>query len=170
MRLTISFGLHLRPSSFGVLSAFSDADWAGCPDDRRSTGGHAVFLGPNLIAWSARKQATVSRSSTEAEYKAVANATAELIWIESLLRELGISQSHPPVLWCDNIVLRFFRQTRCFMHEPNTLRLTIILKGNMVHRSYYRSSLSPQRINLPTSSPSLYLLPCSRSVGAISTS
>ena len=83
--LTVSFGLHLRLISSGVLSAFSDADWAGCPYDRGSTRGHAVFLGPNLIAWSAHKQATVSHSSREAEYKSVANATAELIWIESLL-------------------------------------------------------------------------------------
>jgi histone deacetylase 1/2 len=101
---TLSHGLLLRPSStLPLLSAFSDADWAGDPDDRRSTGGFAIFYGGNLISWSARKQATVSRSSTESEYKSLANATAELIWVQALLGELGVIQRRPPVLWCDNI-------------------------------------------------------------------
>jgi hypothetical protein len=64
-----------------MVSAFSDTDWAGYVDDRRSTGGFAVFLGSNLISWTARKQATVSPSSTEAEYKALAHATAEMMWV-----------------------------------------------------------------------------------------
>jgi histone deacetylase 1/2 len=100
VHLTASHGLHLRAASSSLLSAFSDADWAGSSDDRRSTGRYAIFYGPNLIAWSSRKHATVSRSSTESEYKALANTTAELIWVQS---ELGIIQHRPPVLWCDNI-------------------------------------------------------------------
>jgi hypothetical protein len=85
IRLTVSYGLHLRPNPSGVLSAYSDADWAGSPDDRRSMGGYAMFFGSNLIAWSAQKQATVSRSSTEAEYKVVGDATIEIIGAQSLL-------------------------------------------------------------------------------------
>jgi hypothetical protein len=61
------------------------------------------FLGANLISWSSRKQATVSRSSTEAEDKALANATTKLMWLQMLLKELKIP--HPPAarLWCDNL-------------------------------------------------------------------
>jgi histone deacetylase 1/2 len=99
----LSVGLTFQKTPSTLLSAFSDADWAGCIDDRRSTGGFAIFLGPNLISWSARKQATVSRSSTEAEYKALANATAELIWVEALLKELGVRLKKKPCLWCDNL-------------------------------------------------------------------
>ena len=100
---TIKLGLHIKKSESMLVSAFSDADWAGCVDDRRSTGGFAVFLGSNLVSWTARKQPSVSRSSTEAEYKALANATAELLWIQKLLIEIGIH--HPPRarLWCDNL-------------------------------------------------------------------
>jgi hypothetical protein len=55
------------------------------------------------VSWSSRKQSTVSRSSTESKYKAIADATADIIWIQVLLRELGILQDRPPTLWCDNL-------------------------------------------------------------------
>jgi hypothetical protein len=86
-----------------LVSAFSDADWTGCPDDRRSTGGFAVYIGCNLVSWCARKQATVSRSSTEAKCKSLANATAEVMWIQKLLDELGMPHPKAARLWCDNI-------------------------------------------------------------------
>jgi hypothetical protein len=100
---TMSHGLLLHRTSSNDLQAYSDADWAGCPDDRHSTGAYCVFLGSNLVSWSSRKQPTVSRSSTEDEYKAVANTTAEFLWIRALLQELGVRNSSPPTLWCDNI-------------------------------------------------------------------
>ena len=89
VRGTLNLGLKIGPSKSMMLSAFLDVDWAWCVDDRRSTGGFAVFLGDNLVSWSARKQPTVSRSSTEAEYKSLANATTEMVWVQKLLTELG---------------------------------------------------------------------------------
>lgn len=84
---TIDIRLSIKKSDSTLVSAFTDVDWAGYIDDRRPTGGFAIFLGPNLISWSARNQPTVSRSSIEAESKSLANATAEVIWIEPLLKE-----------------------------------------------------------------------------------
>jgi histone deacetylase 1/2 len=87
---TLDTGLTIHKSPSVGISIFTDADWAGCVDDRRSTGGFAIFVGSNLVSWSSKKQPTVSRSSTEAEYKALANGAAEAIWVESLLKELGV--------------------------------------------------------------------------------
>ncbi|XP_071675719.1 uncharacterized protein [Lolium perenne] len=100
---TLQTGLQIRKSPLTGISIFTDADWAGDVDDRRSTSGFAVFVGPNLISWSSKKQPTVSRSSTEAEYKALANGAAEAKWVDSLLKELGVTKQRTPILWCDNL-------------------------------------------------------------------
>lgn len=100
---TIDFGLHLYPSSIDKLISYTDADWAGCPDTRRSTSGYCVYLGDNLISWSAKRQHTLSRSSAEAEYRGVANVVSESCWLRNLLLELCCPVTKATLVYCDNI-------------------------------------------------------------------
>ena len=99
---TIFDGLHFSSHSSLTLQAYSDADWAGDPTDRRSTTGYCFMLGDSLISWRSKKQTVVARSSTEAEYRALAATTAELIWLRWLLQDLGIDCSAATQLHCDN--------------------------------------------------------------------
>ncbi|GKV19456.1 hypothetical protein SLEP1_g29717 [Rubroshorea leprosula] len=96
-------GLLLRPQTSLSLHGFSDADWAGDKDTSISTTGYVMYLGSSPVSWKATKQRVVARSSTEAEYKALAAASSEMVWILNLLHELGIHPSTPPALYCDNI-------------------------------------------------------------------
>jgi hypothetical protein len=95
-------GLFFPRDSSLHLSGFSDADWAGCVDSRRSISGQCFFLGKSLISWRTKKQLTVSRSSSEAEYRALGAATCELQWLLYLLKDLRVQLSKVLVLYCDN--------------------------------------------------------------------
>ncbi|CAL9001600.1 unnamed protein product [Prunus brigantina] len=109
---TPSRGLFFPTGSSLQLQAYSDADWAGCPDTRRSTTGWCMFLGDALISWKCKKQDHVllrdlrrqhiSKSSTEAEYRAMSAACSEIIWLRGLLTELGFGPIHPTPLHVDN--------------------------------------------------------------------
>ncbi|KAM3302948.1 putative mitochondrial protein like [Capsicum chacoense] len=93
----------LFPSTSSLeLRAYSDADWDGDRNDRKSTTGFCVFLGDSLISWKSKKQDVVSRSSTEAEYRAMAVTTCEIIWLRWLLADMGVHISMPTPLHCDN--------------------------------------------------------------------
>lgn len=103
LRGTLDYGPHMKRSSRLNVTALCDADEASDPDDKRSTSGYCVYLGPNLISWCSKKQHTISRSSTEAEYRSLANDVAEITWVTSLLGKLHIVVSSLPVVWCDNL-------------------------------------------------------------------
>ena len=100
---TPTLSLHFKPTSLLDLQAFTNAGWAGNLDDRKSTTGYCVLLGGNLISCFSKKQTVIARSSTESEYRAMASATAELIWIQSLVDELCLPVIKCPTLWCDNV-------------------------------------------------------------------
>ncbi|XP_020692460.1 uncharacterized protein LOC110106786 [Dendrobium catenatum] len=83
-------------TDFGIpqLRTFSDADWASDSVTRKSTSGYFTFLGNTLVSWTVKKQSTVSRSSTESEYRALAAATTDTLWIRRLLLDFRINLSN----------------------------------------------------------------------------
>eukprot|EP00253_Pinus_taeda_P006029 PITA_06029 len=82
--------------------SYSDSDWAGNPDDRKSTTGYVFNIGSGPISWSSKKQPTISLSSTEVEYKALCSATYEAIWLRRILEYVGETKQAPTVIRCDN--------------------------------------------------------------------
>jgi hypothetical protein len=100
---TLDLGLLHRHASTSDLIVYTDADWAGCPDTRRSTSGYAVFLVDNLVSWSSKRQNVVSCLSAEAEYRAVANGVVEACCIRQLL--VGLHNPLPLVtlVYYDNV-------------------------------------------------------------------
>ncbi|XP_057747987.1 uncharacterized mitochondrial protein AtMg00810-like [Arachis stenosperma] len=99
---TIDLGLQIHKSDTLRIMAFSDSDWATDTDGRKSVSGYCVFLGTNLVTWSSRKQRTVSRSSTEAEFWALADAMTDTIWLQKLLLEMRLPPGPAPTMFCDN--------------------------------------------------------------------
>lgn len=95
-------GIMLRADSDLRLTVYCDSDHASCPLSRRSLSSYIVFLGGSPISWKTKKQRTISRSSAEAEYRAMARATDEIIWLRRLLSDLGAPQTQPTRLFCDS--------------------------------------------------------------------
>ncbi|CAL8080031.1 unnamed protein product [Prunus armeniaca] len=100
---TLQYGITFSPSSM-LLSGYCDSDWAGDPNTRRSTTSYVVFLGDNPISWSSKKQAAVSRSSTEAEYRALANCAADIAWIRQIMCDLHMTLPEAPIIHSDNML------------------------------------------------------------------
>ena len=132
---TLNHGISILANTHSTLVCYSDSDWAGCKDTRRSTGGFCTFLGSNIISWSAKRHDTVSKSSTEAEYRTMSMAASEVAWLQNLLKIMGLEQRVTPLLLCDNLSAvcltanpRFHKRTKHFEVDFHYVRERVAMK------------------------------------------
>lgn len=97
-------GILMSSKSKNKLIRYCDADWASCPNTRRSVTGFLIKHGESLISWKSKKQTTISRSSAESEYRSMASTVSEIVWIVGLYKELGEELEMPVELFCDSKV------------------------------------------------------------------
>ena len=100
---TLHHGLHLYPSSISSLISYTNADWGGCPDTRRSSFGYCVLFVDNLLSWSSKHQAALSHSNAKAKYQGVADVVFESCWLCNLLLELHFPIHKATLVYCDNV-------------------------------------------------------------------
>jgi hypothetical protein len=140
-------GILFKKNGHLNIEGYCDADWASCLDDRRSTSGYCTFVGGNLVSWRSKKQPVVSRSTAEAEFRAMSVCLSEMLWVKNLLSELRLMKGTLR-LWCDNKsainiannpvqhdrtkhveIDRFFIKERL---DDGTLRLDFVTSGEQV--------------------------------------
>lgn len=97
-----ALGILMTANATNQLTAYCDADWASCPNSRKSITGYMVTYGSSLISWKSKKQDTISRSSAEAEYRSLATTVAEIVWLKGLFKELGVQVKQPVPIYSDN--------------------------------------------------------------------
>lgn len=139
--------LHIKPCSTDTLHAFTNADQVECPNDRCSNQEFCIFFDPNIVSWGSKKQSTIAHSSTEAEYKALPNTSAEIIWFQSLLKELHVFLPKPSTLWYDNLEATYLSVNPSYTHTQSTQKLIFTLCITELHpKLYYMLHSSPLRI------------------------
>lgn len=119
-----------------IITAYSDSDWAACPDTRRSVSGYIVLMGDSIICWKSKKQTTISLSSAEAEYRAVRNVVGELVWLEILMTELHVPCNLPIFVFCDIKTVVHIARNPVLHERTSILKLTAISLGAVAKRPH----------------------------------
>ncbi|GJX74711.1 ribonuclease H-like domain-containing protein [Tanacetum coccineum] len=145
VRGTVDFGLQLYVSATTSLVGYTDADWPGCPSTRRSTSGYCIFLGDNLLSWSAKRQHTLSCSNAEAGYRGVANVVAETAWLRNLLCKLHSFLSTATLVYCDNVSAIYMFVNPDQHQRTKHIEIDIYFVRDMVTASQVRVLHVPSR-------------------------
>ncbi|GJU21563.1 ribonuclease H-like domain-containing protein, partial [Tanacetum coccineum] len=145
-RPDLSYAIQqLYASATTSLVGYTDADWAGCPSTRRSISGYCVFLGNNLLSWSAKRQHTISRSSAEAEYCGFANVVTETAWLRNLLCELHSPLSIATLVYCDNFSAVYMSASRVQHQRTKHIEIDIHFVRDIVTAGEVRVLHVPSR-------------------------
>ncbi|CAM8914183.1 unnamed protein product [Rhodiola kirilowii] len=143
LKSALAQGLFYPSGKDLKLSAFCDADWGACPITRRSITGYAITLGDALISWKTKKQATVSRSSAEAEYMAMAHACCEVAWLVRVLADLQVFIQSPVPLHCDNHSAMHIAKNPVFHERTKHVELDC----HVVRQHFTSGLISPQFVS-----------------------
>ena len=119
---TAEHGLMFEKHGHMGIHGFTDASWAGNPNDKMSTAGYFTFVGGNLVTWRSKKQKVVALSSAEAEFRGIKSGLTKILWLQRLMKELDLRLALPCRLFWDNKAAISISEKRYNMIEPNMWR------------------------------------------------
>lgn len=148
MKATLFQGLFYAANSSLHLEAFCDSDWGSCTHTSRSVTGICLFLGTSLVAWSSKKQMVVSRSTAEAELRALADTACDLSWFHLLLSELHVPQPRATDIHCDNQAALDIAADPVFHPKTKHFALDCHFVREQVHSNLIRPVFVPSSLQL----------------------